>query len=168
MFSKRTKLSSDTGKDPELGTLSFAEYRDITTYSCRLTLPISAKKVDIFFDTISKEHLPTDQQKRFLKSIVDNYDSVTEKAVDVISATTAHLNFQYKTIMKSELLPVSLIIPQVDTDNFKWDMTFEVAAWKDTSIIVYFDKFTPLSSTIEKDERKPFTKLLLRLLNGSS
>jgi len=168
MFSKRTKPSSDTIKDTELGKLSFADYGDTASYSCRLTLAISSKNVDVFFDTNSKEHLPTEKQRQFLRSIVVNYDNLIEKAISIISTTVARSDFKEKTISKTQLQPVSFIIPQVDTGAFKWDMRFEVASLKDTFIIVYFDQFTPLSSTIEKDERKPLTKFLLRLLNGHS
>jgi hypothetical protein len=168
MFSKRTKPSSDTIKDTELGTLSFADYGDTASYSCSLTLAISSKNVAIFFDTNSKEHLPTENQRQFLKSITANYDNLIEKAIPVILSTVADSDLKEKTITKTQVQPVSLIIPQVDTGAFKWDMTFEVTSLKDTFIIVYFDQFTPLSSTLEKDERKPFTKFLLRLLNGRS
>lgn len=168
MFSKRTKPSSDTIKDTELGTLSFADYGDTASYSCSLTLAISSKNVDVFFDTNSKEHLPTKKQRQFLRSVVVNYDNLIEKAISIISTTVAGSDLKEKTITKTQVQPVSLTIPQVDTDTFKWDMTFEVTSLKDTFIIVYFDEFTPLSSTIEKDERKPLTNFLLRLLNGSS
>jgi hypothetical protein len=168
MFSKRIKPSSDTIQDTELGTLSFADYGDTASYSCRLTLAISSKNVDVFFDTTSKEYLPTEKQRQFLKSIVANYDNLIEKAISIISTTVIRSDLKEKTISKSQLQPVSLIIPQVDTGNFKWDVTLEVTSLNDTFIIVYFDQFTPLSSTLEKDERKPFTKFLFRLLNGHS
>lgn len=167
MFSKK-KPSSDSIKDTKPGTLFFADHGGTASYSCRLTLTISSKKVDVFFDTTSKEHLPTEQQKQFLKSIIANYDNLIEKTIAQISTTEHHSALKKKTISKTELQPVSLIIPQVDTGAFKWDMTFEVPSFKDTFIIVYFDEFTPISSTIKKDERKPLAKFLLRLLNGSS
>jgi len=168
MFSKKTKPSSDTVKDAEFGTFSFADYGDTASYSCKLTLPISLRKVDVFFDTTSKGHLPTDQQKQFFKSIIENYERLVAKAIPLISVTAAHQNLNIKTIDKSTLQPVSLIVPQIDIGTYKWDITFEVTSLKTSFFIVYFDQFTPLSVTIEKDKRKPLTKLLLRLLNGSS
>jgi hypothetical protein len=168
MFSKRTKPSSDTIQDTELGTLSFADYGDTGSYSCRLTLANSSKNVEVFFDTTSREYLPTEKQRQFLRSIVSNYDNLIEKAISIISTTAARSDLKEKTISKTQLQPVSLIIPQVDTGTFRWDMTFEVTSLKNAFIIVYFDQFTPLSTMIEKDERNPLTKFLLRLLNGHS
>jgi hypothetical protein len=160
--------SSGTVKDTEFGILSFVDYGDTTSYSCSLTLPISSKKVDIFFDTTSKEHLPTEQQKQFFKSIVANYNNIIEKVAPITLETLTHSDLKEKTIDRMNLQPVSFIIPQVDTGDFSWDMAFETTSLKDTFIIVYFDHFIPLSSMIEKDERKPLTKILLRLFNGRS
>ena len=168
MLLKNTKPSSDTVRDAEFGTLAFADYGDTASYSCKLTLPISSKKVDVFFDTTSKEHLPTDLQKQFFRSILDNYDHLVADAIPLISAKAAYENLNIKTADNWGLRPVSLIVPQIDTGTYKWDITFEVKCLKNIFFIVYFDQFTPLSTTIEKDERKPLTKLLLRLLNGSS
>ena len=167
MFSKRIKISSDTVKDNDLGMISFANYGDVGEYRCRLRLAISSKKVDVFFSTDAKEDLPTDQQKDFLKSIVDNYDTLIDKSILLISNSADHSYLKGKSIAKFELHPVSLIVPQIDKGKFNWDMTFEVRSVKDVFVIVYFDKFAPLSSTIEQDERKPLTKFLLRLLNGN-
>lgn len=168
MFFKKQKPSFNTAKDPELGQISFDEYGDTGSYSCKLALPISSKKVEVFFDTPSKEYLPTDQQKQFLKSIIKYYDSLTEKTIPIISTTEAKPYLGNEIIDKSQLQPVSILIPQVDTGSFKWDMTFTITSAKDIFIIVFFDNLTPLSSIIEKDEKKPLTKFLLRLLNGSS
>lgn len=159
---------SDTIQDTELGTLSFVDYGDTASYSCRLTLANSLNNVEVFFDTTSREYLPTEKQRQFLKNIVASYDNLIEHAISIISTTSIRSDLKEKTISKTQLQPVSLIIPQVDTGAFKWDMTFEVISLKDTFIVVYFDQFTPLSSTLEKDEQKPFTKFLLRLFNGRS
>jgi len=168
MYFKKQKSFSNTVTDTELGVLSFDEYGDAASYSCKVELPISLKAVDVFFDTPSKERLPTDQQKQFLKNIIENYGRLIEKTIPIISTTEAQLYLREKIINKIELRPVSILIPQVDTGAFKWDMTFEEASTKGIFIIVFFDNLTPLSSTIERDEKKPFTKFLLGLLNGRS
>lgn len=155
-------------KDKELGSLSYSDYGDAVSYSCKLALAISSKKVDVFFDTSSKDQLPTEKQRQFLRSIVINYDKLMEKTIPVIFTTVAGLNLKEKLSNKAQLRPVSVAIPQVDAGAFKWDITFTLASLKDTFIIVYFDQFNPLSTLIEKDDRKPWTKFLLRLFNGIS
>jgi len=168
MLSKRKKLSFETIEDAELGTLTFADYGDTASYSCKLTLPVSSEKVDVFFETTSKEHRPTDKQKQFFKSVLDNYNSLVKKIAPVVSAAINETDYKDKKIGKSQLQLVSLMVPQVDTEEFNWDITFKATSLKKVFIIVCMDRLTPLSSMIEKDERQPFTKLLLRLLNGSS
>lgn len=53
--------------DPELGKLEFQDLEGMFSYNCKLTLPISAKKVEIFFETDSVDNSPTIAQKKFLQ-----------------------------------------------------------------------------------------------------
>jgi hypothetical protein len=112
--------------------------------------------------------LQTDQQRIFLKGIVENYKNIIEKVIPLIISTQ---KFQDKTqieIGKLILQPVSLIIPQIDIGSYKWDMTFEATTLRDTFFIIYLENYNILSVTLEKDDKNTLTKFLLRLLNGRS
>ena len=52
--------------DIDYGLLTFNEYGDVKAFAGKVELPIALKKIDIFFDTTSKERSPSSKQKDFL------------------------------------------------------------------------------------------------------
>lgn len=168
MYLRRKRRNFETIKDTEFGTLSFDEYGDTSCYSCKLKLPISIKTIDVFFETSSRSTLPTDQQRIFLKGVVENYQIIIEKVIPLIISTYKLKDKTQIEIEKLILQPISLIIPQIDMGSFKWDMTLVAATLSDTFFIIYLENYSVLSVTLEKDDKNTLIKFLLRLLNGRS
>src|SRR6185312_9626088 len=109
--------------DPDLGLLEYQDIEGLSSYNCKVTLPISKKQVEIFFETTSKDRLPSVEQKKFIQHVVDDYNSILLSLVPVLP----------NEIKVSEQNKKSFLRDQFDLDtmgvainvkvNGRWDLS---------------------------------------------
>ncbi len=150
--------------DNDYGLLSFSEYGDVKYFGGKFLLSIALTKIDVFFDTTSKDRLPTIKQKEFLNNIVENYDAILARLFSVLPPVLPQKDYKGLYKIKAALEVVSLKIPDIDNEYNKWDMTFRIKSINNTFLIVYFENLQPFYSTVEKDQTKTWLKFLIHLM----
>ncbi|MEJ0102998.1 MAG: hypothetical protein WDO19_10755 [Bacteroidota bacterium] len=161
-----TRIEKITLIDPDLGPLEFSDILGKLTYSCQVKLPIFRKEVDIFFETDSKDRLPTNVQKRFLKQLFDNYDKILESITSAPLAEFQNMSKDKVRLLKEEFDLSTLGIPLEIENNPKWNLSLLNRMDKSMSLLSNFDNMIPTAVWIEKEtKRSSFARLLLKLLN---
>ncbi|MCW3075364.1 MAG: hypothetical protein JWP69_2433 [Flaviaesturariibacter sp.] len=150
--------------DSDLGELEFQDFEGDLSYSCEKVLPISEKKVHIFFKTNSFGILPSKLQKQFLQQIIENYDkilgSIELKIPDNLFGTLSEKPFGLRE--KYDL--VTLGIP-LNTINPKWDLSLVNKQDNATHLLSNFEGTTCIRVWKEIAPKRPlYLRILLKLI----
>jgi hypothetical protein len=153
------KLITDT----DLGTLESTDIEGMLSYNCKVTLPISEKQVEIFFETNSINTLPTTTQKQFLQSLIDNYKNILRAITSVLhNEGTAAIDKRQELEEQFDLDTVG--VPFNVERNPKWDLSMLSRRDKSMSLLANFEGMEPIKVWIENAPKKPFLlKLLLKI-----
>jgi hypothetical protein len=145
--------------EPDLENLEFQDVDGIFTYNCQLTLPISRKKVHVFFGTDSQDRLPTFSQKQFLQHVIDNFHeillSISNELPSEIAASKDKLSY-----VKEQFDLYTLGIPLKIDSNPQWDLSMKNRADKQR-LLANFANMTPVKVWFESLSPK---SLILRIL----
>ena len=155
-------------KDLDPGKLTYDNFGEKGSYSCKIKIPISTYPIDIFFDTEKVDHLPTVKQRQFLNNLIADFDNLFAKTEAILLDTYINNSLLTTGNLRNDLQAVSLIIPLVDKGHTLWDATFKSKSNKNIFVIVYYDGSNPISAYIEKDERKRWLKFIMKLINRNS
>lgn len=145
--------------DPELGKLEFQDIEGMLSYNCKLTLPVSTKLVEVFFETDSVEKLPTKAQKQFLQHLVEQYNNV-------IGSIASNLPDEVETTsdkcqeLKEKFDLDTVGIPVYVEGEARWDLSLVNRQVKSISLLANFEGMKPIKVWVEQAPKRP---LLLKL-----
>jgi hypothetical protein len=149
--------------DPELGKLEFQDVEGMLSYNCILTLPISTKQVEIFFETDSVDNSPTIPQKKFLQSLVEQYDSVLSVIASNLPDEVRTEGDEHQELREQFDLNTVGIPLNVET-NANWDLSLLSRQIKNMSLLANFEGMKPIKVWVEQAPKRPFLlKLFLKI-----
>ncbi|MBB1286385.1 hypothetical protein HRH25_18520 [Flavisolibacter sp. BT320] len=146
--------------DPELGKLEFQDVEGMLSYNCKLTLPVSTKQVEVFFETDSVENLPTKAQKRFLQHLVEQYNTVIGSIASNLP-NEVEITGDKCQELKEKFYLDTVGIPVYVEGEAKWDLSLVSRQVKSMSLLANFAGMRPIKVWVEQAPKRP---LLLKLL----
>lgn len=142
--------------DPEFGKLEFTDIEGMLSYDCKMTLPISRKQVEIFFETNHIDNHPTTAQKQFLQNVISNFKKILEAIASETGDKQQELEEQYDLD--------TLGIPLNIENKLKWDLSLLNRQNKAISLLANFEGMNPIKVRFEQAPKRPFLlKLFLRI-----
>lgn len=143
--------------DPELGKLEFTDIEGMMSYDCKMTLPISRKQVEFFFETNSVDNHPTTAQKQFLQNVISDFNKILETIASETGKKQQELEEQYDLD--------TLGIPSKIELRPKWDLSLLHRQNKSISLLANFEGMNPIKVWFEQEPKKPFIlKLFFKIV----
>ncbi len=141
--------------DPDLGVLEFQDVEGLLSYNCKMTLPISRKQVEIFFETNSIDKLPSSTQKKFLQYVVDNYNKVLLLMIDEFPKEIDFFGNDKLSFLLEKFDLDTLGIPLNIEEAPQWDLSLINCSDKSISVLANFDNMQPKKVWVEKIPKRP-------------